>query len=160
MEHVRTSALQRVVADLTGIPGIKSVRPARRFPYSPDQLPAISCHWLSEQGKTTEAGVPGRRMQTRDMTLRVCIVTAVAALPDDDPPEYELDGYQAEVEARLAADTRLADPGQQALARDVRWVRTDTGEANQGALAVTVTALQFTVVTHHREGDPTNPMPR
>lgn len=162
MEHVRTSALKEVVRTLTGIPGLVGVAARRRWSYSSGHLPAINVCWANEQrGKVH--GIPSRRITPRDMILRVNIVTTVADSPEDDPPEYELDAYQAEVESRLAANRTLSGPtGKTPLVRDLLWDRTETGEnsgsAPGGSGTVTVTSLFFDVLTFHREGRPTHPL--
>jgi len=161
MEHFRTSALKEVVRTLTGIAGIEGVAARRRWSYSSGHLPAINTHWAGEQIET-EHGVPGRRMQMRDAILRVNIVQSTADSPEDDPPEYQLDAWQAEVESRLAANRTLSGPdGKTSLARDLRLQRTETGESSSsgsGSGSVLVTALFFEVLTHHREGKPTHPL--
>ena len=159
MEHVRTSALRAVISTLTGIPGIKGVSARRRWSYVEDHLPAINAHWANEKRGKVHGMVPGRRMLDRDMLLRVNIVTYVHEDPEADPPEYELDAWQAEVEARLAANFRLVGPEGTPSVRDTLWEHTETGESTKGgAGAVLVTALYFEVLTHHREGRPTNPL--
>lgn len=159
MEHVRTSALKAVVATLSGIPGILAVVPKSRWSYSRDHLPAINAHWVAETGTTVDAGRPGHRMQTRTMILRVIIVTSVAEYADDDPPAYSLDAWQADAEERLTANFRLTDPETgRPLVRSVTWLRTETGESEKASTTVVVTAVFFTVVTHHREGAPRHPL--
>lgn len=153
MAHIRTRSLKAATRVLEGIPRVKSVSVGRRYPFAEDQLPAVRLSWIGEDPRRAGGNRPGVRLINRVSTLRVLIVDSQPEYEGDEPLEFGLDAIQLEVEQRLAANTTLPDDDGIATVRDVQPGPISSGENARGAQAVVVTALLFTVISSHREGD-------